>query len=158
MDNEPYIPRLPRTHSHTQDVTKAYRKVVELFKQNMAKDSESDNSNDTGNLIIISQDLLILLLPHLPPADATTLFQLCLSSEVLNYKDNGVQKRGYKILGKLVDAGKVAVDAEHVLKALDELGDGLLPAAKKVSPNISVYLSLSLIYTSTRIDSNYFLE
>lgn len=48
-------------------------------------------------------------------------------------KDNGVQKRGYKILAKLVESGKVSVDAEAILRQLDELADGLAPAAKKVT-------------------------
>lgn len=80
-----------------------------------------------------TQDILILLLPHLAPSDGTALFQLCLSSEVLGCKDNGVQKRGYKILAKLVEGGKVPVDAEPVLRQLDQLVDGLTPAAKKVN-------------------------
>lgn len=61
-----------------------------------------------------------------------TLFQLCLSGNVLSSKDNGVQKRGYKILAKLLNVGKIQVDAVTVLRQLDEQSDGLSPAAKKV--------------------------
>jgi ribosomal RNA-processing protein 12 len=80
----------------------------------------------------MTQDLLILLLPHLSQANTSALFHLCLSAEVLGCKDNGIQKRGYKILAKIVESEQIEVDAEAVLQMLDELGDGLLPAAKKV--------------------------
>jgi ribosomal RNA-processing protein 12 len=73
-----------------------------------------------------------LLLPYLSPADALALFQACLSVEVLGNKDNGVQKRGYKILAKLSESSKIVVDTETVLHRLDELSDGLSPAAQKV--------------------------
>lgn len=119
-----------------QEITKAYRKVVELFKQNLAKFQVAPVPNqgpgDSGSITAMTQDILILLLPHLSSADANALFQACLSSEVLGNKDNGVQKRGYKILAKLVDIGKVTVDAENILSRLDELAEGLAPAAKKV--------------------------
>ena len=64
-------------------------------------------------------------------ADSQALFELSLTPEVLSGKDNGIQKRGYKILAKVVESGKVAPGSEDVLKRLDELVDGLLPAAKK---------------------------
>ena len=80
-----------------------------------------------------SQDILILLLPYLSKADLESLFELTLSPEVLNCKDNGVQKRGYKILSRVVETGKVTVDAEPILRKLDDLTDGLAPAAKKVT-------------------------
>jgi ribosomal RNA-processing protein 12 len=52
--------------------------------------------------------------------------------EVLGSKDSGVQKRGYKILTRLVDSEKVRIDAEAVLRQLNELADCLAAAAKKV--------------------------
>lgn len=69
--------------------------------------------------------------------DSQALFELCLTPEVLSGKDNGIQKRGYKILSKVVESGKVAPKSEDVLKRLDELVDGLLPAAKKVRNHFS---------------------
>ena len=79
-----------------------------------------------------AQDILVLLLPTLSTADCQALFELCLASDVLSCKDNGAQKRGYKILSKLVDSEKVKVNAEVILKRLDEMTVGLTPAAKKV--------------------------
>lgn len=55
-----------------------------------------------------------------------------MSKDLIESKDNAVQKRAYKILAKLVEAGKVSVDAQSVLQRLDSFLDGLSPAAKKV--------------------------
>jgi hypothetical protein len=102
----------------------------------------------------MTQDLLILLLPYLSSDDASSLFELCLTPDVLGCKDNGVQKRGYKILAKIVERGNTAVDAEIVLRRLDSLGDELLPAAKKVA---SFTIIESPPYSRfSRIDSIYY--
>lgn len=120
-----------------QEITKAYSKVVDLFKNNLANSSQTPSQHggnlDPGSVTATTQDILILLLPHLSSSDATTLFHICLSNNIIGGKDNGVQKRGYKILAKLVESGKVSVDAEAILRQLDELADGLAPAAKKVT-------------------------
>ena len=79
------------------------------------------------------QDILILLLQRLGPINSISLFDLCLSPEVLSGRDNGVQKRGYKILAKLVVNSKVPIDAETTLRKLDDLTEGLTPAARKVN-------------------------
>lgn len=116
-------------------MTKAYHKLVTLFKQNLekAQTSQSHGPNAAASVTAVMQDLLVLVLPHLSAADATALFNLCLTSDVLENKDNGVQKRGYKILAKLAESGKVTVDVESVLKGLEGNVDGLAPAAKKVA-------------------------
>lgn len=128
---------LNRLLTNKQEITKAYGKVIELFKNNLANSAKAPPSQqggnlDSGSVTATTQDILILLLPHLSSSDATALFQLCLSNNVIGGKDNGVQKRGYKILSKLVESGKVTVDAEAILRQLDELSDGLAAAAKKV--------------------------
>lgn len=78
-------------------------------------------------------DLLILMLSYLSPDDATALFDICLTGDILESRDNAVQKRGYKVLAKLVESGKIDVNAEDILKKLDAVVDGLAAAAKKVS-------------------------
>jgi ribosomal RNA-processing protein 12 len=87
---------------------------------------------DLGNVPTTAQDILILLLPNLPQTNCETLFEISLSADVLTCKDNGVQKRGYKILAKLVESGRVAFDTEDILKKLDKMVEGVNPAAKKV--------------------------
>ncbi|KAH7920537.1 NUC173-domain-containing protein [Leucogyrophana mollusca] len=118
-----------------QEIAKAYRKVAELFKQNLQKSSnipvQRNDASEGGSVTAMTQDLLILLLPFLSAADVSSLFETCLSEEVLCSKDNGVQKRGYKILAKLLDSGKASIDALSTFKRLDQLAEGLSPAAKK---------------------------
>jgi len=99
-----------------------------------------------------AQDILILLLPNLPGPDLKMLFDLTLTLDVLTCKDNGVQKRGYKILTKVTETGKVDIDVESTLKKLDELVDGLSVAAKKVcGPSVLENRS----YTFHRTASTY---
>lgn len=100
-----------------------------MFKANLR---QPPNGSSDGNMIIITQDLLIMLLSHLSATDANALFALCLSEEVLCSKANGVQKRGYKILCRLVECGNISIDTESVIRQLGEYTDGLVPAAKKV--------------------------
>ena len=82
-------------------------------------------------MTVVTQDLLLLVLPYLSSEDATALLNLYLSGDVLESRDNGVQKRGYKILARLVESGKIDVDASAVLKKLDGVVAGLAAAAKK---------------------------
>ncbi|KAF8070663.1 armadillo-type protein [Lyophyllum atratum] len=127
-----------------QEITKAYSKVVDLFKNNLALAAKAPpqhgGQNNSGSVTATTQDILILLLPYLSSADATALFNICLTAEVLGGKDNGVQKRGYKILTKLAESQKVALDAEPIIRQLDELSDGLAAAAKKDRFNLLTLL------------------
>ena len=105
-----------------------------LFKQNLSK-AQNASANNKGqasdSMTVMTQDLLLLILPHLSSADASALFDLYMTTEVLESKDNGVQKRGYKTLARLVESGKVQIDAAAVFKKLEGLVDGLAAAAKK---------------------------
>lgn len=83
-------------------------------------------------------DILVLLLPYLSTQDASELFDAIFSDEVLVSPDNAVQKRGYKILARLVEGGKLSIDVEQLFKRLDELSEGLSTAAKKVMFTISI--------------------
>lgn len=117
---------------YLQATSQAFRKVVNLFKTNVAK-QQPTKGPDGGSVIAMTQDIILLLLPYLSAGDCTSLFQLCLTPEVVCNPDNGVQKRGYKTLAKLVESGKLThLDVNAVVKKLDQLSDGLAPAAKKV--------------------------
>ncbi|CAK5265693.1 unnamed protein product [Mycena citricolor] len=120
-----------------KEVAKAQSKLVQLLKTHLVALSKQTHSSsiEGGSEAAVTQDLILLLLPSLSTADAQQLFDLCLSAQVLGARDNGVQKRGYKILARLVETGKVDVSqdgrAEVVLKKIDELEEGLASAAKK---------------------------
>ena len=107
--------------------------MFDLFGQNLKKSRNTRASIDTGNILPMTLDILVLLLPYLSIQDVSELFDAIFSEEVLINPDNAVQKRGYKILARLVDGGKLPLDAEPLIKRLDELSDGLSPAAKKVN-------------------------
>ena len=116
-------------------MAKAYQKLAGLLKQNLAKVAAGQAPTSTpeqSSLTAMSLDLILLTLPYLSSTDANSLFTLCLSTEILESRDNAVQKRGYKILGKLIESGKIQIDAQAVLQQLDKLLDGLSSAAKKV--------------------------
>ncbi|KAG5221476.1 NUC173-domain-containing protein [Salix suchowensis] len=79
----------------------------------------------------MTEDILVLLLPYLSSVDSAALFEFCLSPDVIGARDNGIQKRGYKILARLTDRGKFPVNAEDVLQRLDAVSNKLTSAAKK---------------------------
>lgn len=105
--------------------------------------SQHQGDKDADRATTTTQDILILLLPYLSPSASVALFDLCLTNDVLGGKDNGVQKRGYKILTKLVESRKVVTDAEVTLRQLDGFVANLMPAAKKVS-DLDLFLSCLL--------------
>lgn len=123
--------------NHFKEIHNAYTNVVQLFKTNLAAAQKGPTTGSTDNMAATFQDILILLLKCLDSTNSISLFDLCLNPEVLSGKDNGVQKRGYKILTKLVVSGKVPIDAETVLQKLDDLTEGLTPAARKVGLKFS---------------------
>jgi ribosomal RNA-processing protein 12 len=114
--------------------------VFDLFGQNLKNLRNTRGSTNAGSTISMTLDILVLLLPHLSTQDASELFDAIFSEEVLVSPDNGVQKRGYKILARLAEGGKLPQDAEPLIKRLDELSDRLSPAAKKVNRTISLNL------------------
>ena len=117
--------------AEAKDVSKAYLNVVELFKQNLQKFINAPDVQQNANVTAMMQDLLIILLPFLDMSDIASLFRVCLAEEVLSCKDNGVQKRGYKLLAKSIRSGKLQVDVLETLRTLDSFVTGLSPAAKK---------------------------
>ncbi|KZV69917.1 NUC173-domain-containing protein [Peniophora sp. CONT] len=117
-----------------KSIAQAHAKVLSLFKTSLTTPTRSFGPN-TENQTSMTQDILIILLPYLSTSDASSLFELILQPAVLAHSDNGVQKRGYKILAKLVEGKGEAVigegGVEGLLKKLDGVVEGLNPAAKK---------------------------
>jgi hypothetical protein len=150
-----YLLVIPVGSSRRQAIAQAYHKVFSLFKQNLTNPNQ--DPTNPGSVVAMTQDILVLVLPYLSNQDAAGLFDVTLSKEVLTSQDNGVQKRGYKILAKLVELGKMSLDVEPVIERLDEMSDGLAPAAKKVNsclcdisqvgPNLRFRIDFSCIRT-----------
>lgn len=101
-------------------------------------------NTDGNGVITMTQDLFQVLLPYLGEKDAQTLFEISTTEDVLENKDTGVQKRGYKILGKLVESGKIKVTPEDFIQRLEGRVDGVSAAAKKVCAHcVLLFLSPS---------------
>ena len=98
---------------------------------------------DKGGVVTMTQDLLQILLPFLGDKDSQALLELSIKEDVLENKDTGVQKRGYKILGKLIDSGKIEITSEDFIQQLESRADGVFAAAKKVC--VESYLSSGII-------------
>ena len=109
----------------TQSVAQAYTKVLSLFKSSLTSTRPTGPSSE--NQTAMTQDILLLLLPYLSPSDSGSLFELILQPAILSHSDNGVQKRGYKILAKLVESKGESVlgsgGVEGVLGRLDDLSN-----------------------------------
>ena len=89
------------------------------------------------------QDILVLLVPRLSAKDARVVFDLCLSQQVLTFSDNGVQKRAYKLAGRILQAEKLDISnkIEDLLVKLDEVAEQTLAAAKKVCRRYDDWIS-----------------
>ena len=111
--------------------------MTQLLGQNLvtpAATSPKSGMNIDGSAVVtMTQDLLYILLPFLGDNDSGTLFELSSMESVLGNKDTGIQKRGYKILSKLVDSGKIQVTPEEFIQQLEGKADGVSAAAKKVA-------------------------
>lgn len=134
-----------RTLTLSQHLSKAFEKVTELLKQNLATPttaSSKSGMNTSGEgVVAMTQDLLQILLPFLGDSNSRTLFELSCAEEVLENKDTGVQKRGYKILSKLIDSRKIQVTPEDFIQQLEGKADGVSAAAKKVCYTLFFFLS-----------------
>ena len=132
-----------------QEIAKAFERVSTLFKDNLTNASPvTQDDRQTGKIPTTAQDVLLLLLPYLSPSASAALFELCLTNDVLGGKDGGLQKRGYKILTKLIESKKVVSDPEAILRQLEEIVPNLAPAAKKVSDLHLLKLFQSTLTTS----------
>lgn len=120
----------------SQHISKSFAKVTQLLNQNLAAAAATSskpgiNNNEDG-IVTMTQDLLQILLPFLEGDDSQTLFELSCTEGILENKNTGVQKRGYKILSKLVDSGKIKATPEDLIQQLENKVDGVSAAAKKV--------------------------
>ncbi|KAI0341904.1 ribosomal RNA-processing protein 12 [Trametopsis cervina] len=115
-----------------KEIVKAYQKLIVLLKQNILAAGPSNPQGGKANSVTaMTLDLLVLVLPYLSPSDGSALFDICLASDITESRDNAVQKRGYKILGKLLECDKVSPDPQTVLQKMDTVLSGLAAAAKK---------------------------
>ncbi|WRT66755.1 uncharacterized protein IL334_003718 [Kwoniella shivajii] len=78
-------------------------------------------------------DLLIIFVPHLPPTQSQALFNAASQGTMLEHKDATVQKKSYRVLKRLLEAGKLdkSKNLEEFVKKLGEAGAGVGPGAQR---------------------------
>lgn len=83
-------------------------------------------------------DLLIIFTPQLPTTQSVALFTATASATMLEHSDATVQKKSYRLLKRLIEAGKlgVALEGEKLeafVESLNEVAAGVGPGAQRVS-------------------------
>lgn len=112
------------------------------LEEKAARADDKDNKAEPGVEIGLL-DISLALIPEKGQAGTQgvealkSMFELARSEAVLGSKDQGVQKRGYRILNRLVEAGVIggegqAEKAGEVVEALVERGGKVNSGAKRV--------------------------
>ncbi len=83
-------------------------------------------------------DLLIIFVPYLPPAQSAALFTATATPTMLEHKDATVQKKSYRALKRLLEAGRLGEAAngekiEEFVGKMNGVGNGVGPGAQRVS-------------------------
>lgn len=81
-------------------------------------------------------DLLIIFIPHLAATQSIALFTATATPTMLEHGDATVQKKSYRVLKRLLEAGKLSLSAqalEAFVEKLNAVGGGVGPGAQRVS-------------------------
>jgi hypothetical protein len=92
-----------------QELAGAYQNVLSHLKQNLATTSNTGSKQSQmpkaqKELKVAHQmlDILLLLIPYLPMPQLLEVVNLCLEKRVVEHPDGGIQKLGYRALGRVV--------------------------------------------------------
>lgn len=131
------------------DIAATYDKVVLHLGQALAvptvKPTPGSTTSPTSHTML---DLLILLIPFLPAESAKALFAHASGAEakLIGSDDVAVQKKSYRVLARLVEAGgKVRLGPSELEQFVHRLGDGkevVLAGARRVESPPSFYFVL----------------
>jgi hypothetical protein len=82
-------------------------------------------------------DLLIILIPHLPSAPATALFNAASTGNLIENSDAAIQKKSYRILTRLIELNKASVlqgeGFDQFVQKLVDVSASIGPGAQRVS-------------------------
>ena len=113
----------------------SYTTVTSHLSQNLAlpKTAGSGASPISHTML----DLLIVFVPHLPRSQSVALFNATATSGMLEHADATVQKKSYRLLKRLLEAGRLGVEiqnerVEEFVKKLNVFGGGVGPGAQRV--------------------------
>lgn len=81
-------------------------------------------------------DLLIIFVPNLPAAQSVSLFAATATQDLLLHSDATVQKKAYRLLKRLIEAGKLGASVsgdnlEVFVQKLNEVATGVGPGAQR---------------------------
>ncbi|KAF8335881.1 uncharacterized protein EI90DRAFT_2912815 [Cantharellus anzutake] len=114
------------------DAETMYNKLLEMLQTSL-----QDTAPQSGDIPLshTSLDLILLLLPHLPPPLSSALLEKACSKDLLESKDRGVQKRAYRILARSIESVSVirddSVAIERLVKRIVATSQSILPGVEK---------------------------
>ncbi|KDQ21665.1 hypothetical protein BOTBODRAFT_26095 [Botryobasidium botryosum FD-172 SS1] len=115
-----------------KDIEGTYTKLTTHLIQSLASPVPPQASTLVTPVPHTMLDLLVILVPYLPPAQSAALFTLALGPELMESPDATVQKKSYRVLARLVESGKVAVGGtDKLIQRLSESAESVSPAAKR---------------------------
>lgn len=108
-----------------------------MLSDALAKPTPSNSATKAPPVSHTMLDLLLILLPFLPPTPSAQLFEQALTSEWMENADPGVQKRSYRLLARCVESGAVKDGGnqgefvEKVVKRIVETSEKVAQGAQR---------------------------
>lgn len=117
-----------------KDVIETYNTVTQHLSNNL--DNEKIPAEGASPISHTMLDLLIIFVPNLPAAQSASLFSATATQELLLHHDATVQKKAYRVLKRLIEAGKLGAAAsgenlEQFVEKLNEVATGVGPGAQR---------------------------
>lgn len=120
-----------------QDVIGVYQTVTTHLSTNLTSTQAAPGTSPISHTML---DLLIIFVPHLPQAQSAALFTATATETMLEHHDATVQKKSYRLLKRLLEAGRLGEigqgeKLEEFVVRIGEAGTGIGPGAQRVSPS-----------------------
>ncbi|CAE6439667.1 unnamed protein product [Rhizoctonia solani] len=112
-----------------KELSATFKKVSTMLTQNLKGAAATP-------LAHTALDLLILLVPHLSSTDATRLFTIIFSENVISNADGTVQKKAYRVLARLVERG--VVDGLQEGEGKNGKVESALSRCAEITPSVNV--------------------
>lgn len=117
-----------------KDVIETYNTVATHLSQNLGNSqAPAPGASPISHTML---DLLIVFVPHLPPAQSASLFTATSTKDLLEHEDATVQKKAYRLLKRLLEAGQLGAagsgDKLHeFVERLNEVATQVGPGAQR---------------------------
>lgn len=117
-----------------KDVVETYNTVTKHLSDNLGSSKiPGPGASPISHTML---DLLIIFVPSLPSAQSPLLFTAAATQDLLLHSDATVQKKAYRLLTRLIEAGKLgsAVNGDNLevfVQKLNEVATGVGPGAQR---------------------------